>query len=363
MINLIRTHHSCEYDKKWIEGKNIFDRCVTTSGQWRSYNKHITIESQTYPYSLHQDPLMTNYQKTLKEYYNKFASFRLTVKNDYRSVLYGKIFGEYNIKSFYLELSNQDITQSLLLPYNDVNDKIILDWLNQTKKYVKLPLHTSELDVKSIIFKPKAFGYLLHELLGHRLESDDFNTPITWKHFTELNFNVYDTIGEPSWIGYTPIDDMGIRGKNVCLLNGQNGQQTFMTPRSGNMRAVGYNWHPIIRQRCLVVDKLENNHCPEFANVLIIEDIKEASFLKNKAILLSNGQIFIDKANKQYRVPSLEITISMQSIPKLKAFGESQVTHPGGGCHKGPQKFLPISFRTPWAWIQTNRKLISIVYQ
>jgi hypothetical protein len=51
-------------------------------------------------------------------------------------------------------------------------------------------------------------------------------------------------------------------------------------------------------------------------------------------------------------LPPFEFTFLEEDLLKLKLFGKPEVFIPGGGCHKGYQRGLSISFNCHSGWLK-----------
>jgi hypothetical protein len=225
--------------------------------------------------------------------------------------------------------------------------------LARDAEWLGLPEHPSrDLDFHSIEFSSEGFGILLHEALGHRLESDDFSSAISFTGKGKPNFRVWDVPGSIDDVGFCPVDDLGTEGKPVLLLDARTGRQEFLTAESGNMRAIDASWHPIVRQRCLVVESLE---CPRPRNTghriarLIVDSLLSAELTDDQTHMEFTRCSFVDERGSWWRLPPLSVSVSVADILGFTVFGHSETHNPSGGCHKGLQRGLPISTSSPRA--------------
>lgn len=250
----------------------------------------------------------------------------------------------------YLEVQHEVFGRlSKIVPVREENLAERLNrWLDRLREFVGLP-EADEMDSDLIEYSPSTFGYLLHESLGHRLESDDFKAPFSFSSFQPVAFDVWDLPGEPGWPGYCPIDDMGTKAKPVQLFNGKTGSQKFLSAKTGNLRAIHHGWHPIVRQRTLCVSPHAQIEIPAGSKV-VIDEVSHGTFRDERAILETGLQKFETKKGKVLRLPPLRLEFTLEHVCDLRPFGDIVVSHPGGGCDKGAQRGLGISFCCPSAW-------------
>lgn len=260
-------------------------------------------------------------------------------------------------RSLYVEVTVQGETHSLLLPEPSSQMKELQNFVDGICTFQQLPEMESPFHADLLELSGPAFGYLLHEGLGHRLESDDYRIPIDFKTHKrrgrKLDFSVADVPGDPRWAGHTPFDDEGVMGSAVRLLNGEDGSQNLMTEDSGNMRAVDWSWHPVIRQRCLMVNTLcasEPLLNRRSKGTLRIDSVSHGSLEGGNVVLSGGLQRYIDGEGRAYRLPPLTLTVPVCSLNRFRPFGETAIHHPGGGCHKGLQRGLDVTFCAPSAW-------------
>jgi hypothetical protein len=301
---------------------------------------------------------LTNKNRTyLDEISKSFDHFRIGKINQHKKIVNeGSLLSSVLLSRFYLEVFKQGDRFSVLL--QDFSS--IDSWLSSIDEYLKYPKLSSDIDPTLLTLSPEAFGYLLHEGLGHRLESDDYLSPYEWKEFKEVNFDVYDCPGEDNWFGYCPFGDNGEKAKRVTLLCGKTGKTSLMGEESGNLRMVNYHFHPIIRQRCLVVQENIISKYPKELGVLHIKGIEKGIFYSDRVKLFTCQQLFKTRKNKMYRMPRLEIELGIEDIKEFSTYGKNELSEPPAGCKKGIQGQLPISFYTPPAWANLNDLSIKI---
>ncbi|WP_437984870.1 hypothetical protein [Sorangium sp. So ce117] len=254
-------------------------------------------------------------------------------------------------RSAYLDVSRDGESFSFLSVWDRGSAQRVRRWAQALVEHLDLPAaNAGELDAEVLELRPPAFGYLLHEALGHRLEGDDHVGPIVWRRFKALSFDVWDTPGHPEWIGFTPWDDEGTSGRPVRLLAGRDGRQELLRAATGNLRAVDGSWHPLVRQRCLEVRPLCPGRPPPRRSALVIGDIAEGSFHGDHVVLRSSRQLLRQRDGRVLRLPPLRLTLPLDIVLGFSHDGDVEVWNPGAGCHKGLQRGLPVTFCCPAAW-------------
>ncbi len=279
------------------------------------------------------------------------------------------VIKKYTLQGWILEWRHFDQIYTKLWTRSPTKLEIEL-WMSEICEYQKLStLKTEDL----IKFKPKilnfsapAFGFLLHEGLGHRLESDDFNALPRWCKNKNLNFEVFDTPGKPQWWGYCPLDDLNIKGKPVKLLfkNNETPKSSWINKKSGNLRSTSAYWHPIIRQRNLETHLISNRKPALFKKSKIdILEIGEGELCGENIILkVTRSTVKFTHSKNIFRLHPFVIELKLTEIPKFKAYGRRVLYHVPGGCSKGLQRGLPISFNCHSAWASLKNLDYQIVF-
>lgn len=321
---------------KWIEGNlNKFEEILD------QYEKYRLVFSK----QNHQLNLQSHASKALfKKHYWQYWTFYLEVE------IKGKLYS----KSFNLRESKPEI--NILL--NSVKN-----WTNTIIDFLKTPISNKNQHPDILLFSSGSIGMILHELLGHRLEADDFQTLPKWTKKAKMHFRVFDSPGLPDTTGYTPFGDDGTKGKEVILFDSKNLNSNFLNKKSGNLRTTSALYHPIVRQRNLLTKTLangQNSPSPDlrFKSYLHIKNISEGiiessidSIAKPICHFVVEESTFTNKNGQTVRLAPFELNFSEDDLLNLRLFGEPEVFIPGGGCHKGLQRGLPVSFNCHPGWI------------
>lgn len=323
-----REHHMTESELRWREGEIWLKRNSSLAGFWEKDGCNVTSGSME---ARPAEDLPVEAENLGAELAASFSSVRLScVKWNSCTFIYLNLDEKYSAAVQTLDEARA--------------------WTEDVRAFEQLPQIEHDIAPGTIEFSPESFGFLLHESLGHRLEADDFSSPISWKTpWAPMNFDVWDTTGRPGWLGYVPIDDNEVAGRDVRLLDGESGQQQFLSFESGNGRAISHEFHPLVRQRSLeVVMRTSGVRSP--GSRLRIDGVAKGASYGDEFELISSRQVYIDDQGAAFRIPPLKISGSCESIRRLEAFGERKVFHPAAGCSKAGQSQLPVTFFAPSAW-------------
>jgi hypothetical protein len=343
------------HDFRFKNGIEIFSRESIDNGLWNKNGSNITSNSLNVDekIKLNIDIKFLSCVKSLSLKYNylkvNIIFFEKTL------IINNKNTSTVSSCRNYIEIRDNGLIFTNFI--NSLED--LISWHESIQSYLELPEFEGDMSPSILNLSPNAFGYFLHESLGHRLESDDFSDEINWNQFKPVNFDVYDTPGSKSDWGYTPYGDDGTEGSEVKLFCGRTGKNHLLTEATGNLRLLDYHYHPIIRQRCLMVDCQNEVVMPKSENILYLDNIEKGLFEGEKIILYTNIQTFLFQ-NKLYRLPKFIITLSIEDILNFKAYGKKIKVEPTSGCAKGFQKQLPISFYSTSSWTYLDELDISI---
>lgn len=353
-LSLERVHEVSERERRWNSGRATLSRTARLAGRWsRDAAGRVTHESKELPAAFARaeslDSVFRRWDAELAGT-QRPRDLRLVLRREVRTISRGEKRLRWAKSSFYVETRRNGATFSRTFTASPASLAAAAAWLRDIEQYAGLPECRGAVDAKLIVFSPGAFGYLLHEALGHRLESDDHAATIRWPKFRKTNFSVYDVPGREDWLGFTPFDDLGTRGRAVKLFDGNSGSQRLLGAASGNMRATDFNWHPIVRQRCLSVETIKSAEPAANLARVLVDEISEGSFDGKTIELRSSRQRFQDGRGRICRLPPLSWRFKPESVLRFTAFGSNKVLHPGGGCHKDLQRGLDITFDCPGAW-------------
>jgi len=364
IMKIRRQHDFFELDTRYVSGKALYQRAFSRAGLWEKNGSKIQHQSLTGTLQKTKHKALTktasNVVRYLKE--NSFSDFRVILRSDLRKVqnksaTQGAQKQLQEKDSIYIEVGGaQGFSQLTPLASFDFSqlDQLIADH----RKYYQRPEAPARLDFDTLFFESAAFGYLLHEGLGHRHEGDDHSESLQLKKLPRTNFSVADSPGHEKLLGYTPFDDYGTIGHDVTLFDGATGKTALMSAQTGNARALNHEFHPLIRQRCLIVTTLKKSPIPELLKSLRIEEIRHGRWDGEFLELDISKAVYIDKKLREFRAPPFTLKMKPELITRMKVFGDNKASHPGGGCHKDLQHGLDVSFDTPKAFLSLkNQKL------
>lgn len=351
-MNKVETIHE-ELDFRFSKGKELLERFNLNAGVYENNKGIVSSKSKSCERSLTSNKDWKEVIRSLSVdlEYLRFAELKIQ-KN---ISIENKLLSEVAHKRYYIEIIKAEQTFSTLV--SSKND--VMPWLSQISEYLNFPEYPGNPDADLINLTPETFGYLLHEGLGHRHESDDYPVQYSWKKFSKTNFDVFDSPGESNWYGYCPYGDDGTLGKRVKLFCGKTGLLNLLSHETGNLRMVSYHFHPIVRQRCLIVKRAFTSNLPQEKRTLSILAIEKGLFNNEKLELHTSMQI-IEIEGKKYRLPKLKIEIGVDEILKFSSYGKSFLSEPASGCKKGYQGQLPISFFSTSAWAKLDDLIVKI---
>lgn len=354
MSSVMRRHSLSEWEERHSEGKRSLERQTTSSELWSLSSKgqiiYQTLKSTFPPQFINN---AANFAENLRPLVAalRWKKSRLLLRNETRSIrLKNGKTNSWNKNSIYLDIEGKGGRYTILIPESNQGLKVLSDWIKIVVDYENLALWEDSLLAKTLVLSNEAFGYILHECLGHRLESDDHSRLLPTKQMINGSFDVWDTPGKPGWPGYVPFDDMGTDGRKIKLLSGKTGEQNWITADSGNLRASSARWHPIIRQRTLEVVAFDKfTGMLPLKNTLFIDHISAGTFDGQRAHVIASMQRWQDSKGRLFRLPQIEIQMTPYDLKYLKPFGSKSLVSPAGGCAKNNQSELDISFCCPKA--------------
>jgi len=223
-----------------------------------------------------------------------------------------------------------------------------------------------------VIVDPVLGGVFVHEAFGHTMEADSImskpdlmKTLRIGEEFGSKNLSIYDSGLDIGTRGQIHYDDEGVPAqktyilKDGILVNHLHSRETAAKMKAsptGNARAMNFNYAPICRMRNTCIDTGENS----FEEML--EGIEEG-ILAIDAHGGTGGESFSFTAGKGYMirkgkveemVRDVDLTGNLfKTLKNIDMIGDKQdVTDGTGGCGKGEQFPLPVTFSSPYLRIQ-----------
>jgi TldD protein len=219
-----------------------------------------------------------------------------------------------------------------------------------------------------IIVDPKLAGVFIHEAFGHMSEADSVYENPRMKELMELGkrfgpeeLNVVDDGSMEGLSGYIPFDDEGIVPKKTYLikdgvlsgrLHSRETAYRMDENPSGNGRAIGVMKQPIVRMTNTYIDN------GKFTRDEIFENLDDGIYAMNFIGGQTNLEMFTFTAGYGYEVKNgkpgrmfRDIVLSgnvFQTLKEISMIGNDRKMYGGlGGCGKGGQVPLPVSFGGP----------------
>jgi len=220
----------------------------------------------------------------------------------------------------------------------------------------------------TIIADPKLSGVFIHEAFGHMSEADFiYENPrmkdimVIGKEFGPVGLNVYDDGTLGGFAGYIPFDDEGVLpGKNPLIKDGLlagrlHSRETAAKMNeelTGNGRAIGVTKQPIVRMTNTYIDNGKYSKDDIFASMddgLYAVDViggqtnlEMFTFTAGYGYHIKNG-----KRGKMFRDIVLTGNV-FNTLKNIEMIGNDKELFGGlGGCGKGGQSPLPVSFGGP----------------
>jgi len=220
----------------------------------------------------------------------------------------------------------------------------------------------------TVILDQTLGGVFIHEAFGHLSEADFIYEDNRMRNIMELgrNFgyeklNVIDDGSIPDLLGSAKYDDEGVKTKkNYLIKNGVlNGRlhsretaKKMNEKPTGNARALNYRFKPIVRMTNTYID---NGKIP-FKD--LISGIKKGIYAKKffggnttfEMFTFSAGEGFMIRDGK-IAEPVKDVVLSgnlFTILSNIEGIGDDlKMIEAAGGCGKGGQSPLPVSFGSP----------------
>ncbi|PKL39776.1 MAG: hypothetical protein CVV44_06020 [Spirochaetae bacterium HGW-Spirochaetae-1] len=225
----------------------------------------------------------------------------------------------------------------------------------------------------AVIVDPKLAGVFIHEAFGHLSEADFIHeneemrrVMVLGRQFGPEGLNVYDDGSLAHLPGYTPFDDEGVLPEKTALISGgmltgrlhsrETAARMNENP-TGNGRAINVMRQPIVRMTNTYIDKGPYSKEDIFSavdrGIYAIDviggqtNLEMFTFTSGFGFEIKNG-----KRGKMYRDIQLSGNV-FQTLKNIKMIGNDLQMFGGlGGCGKGGQSPLPVSFGGPHMLIE-----------
>jgi len=220
----------------------------------------------------------------------------------------------------------------------------------------------------SVILDPKLCGVFIHEAFGHLSEADFVYENPSMREIMELGrvfgpefLNVYDNGNMPELSGYIPFDDEGVCPGSTALiekgiLSGRlHSRETACKmdeKPTGNARAIGVMRQPIVRMTNTFIDNGSSS------KEEIFDAVDEGVYAADVIGGQTNLEMFTFTAGYGYMIKNgrpgkmfKDVILSgnvFNTLRNIRMIGNDRQMFGGlGGCGKGGQSPLPVSFGGP----------------
>ncbi|MCJ7790311.1 MAG: TldD/PmbA family protein, partial [Candidatus Atribacteria bacterium] len=220
----------------------------------------------------------------------------------------------------------------------------------------------------TVIIDQTLGGVFIHEAFGHLSEADFLyedermkNLMTLGKRISSPQLNVVDDGSIPNLLGSSKYDDEGVKTKKSYLikdgilvgrLHSRETAEKMGEEPTGNARALDYNFKPIVR---MTNTYIENGEIP-FKGLL--SGIKKGIYAKNcfggnttfEMFTFSSGEGFMIR-DGEIAEPIRDVVLSgnlFSTLLNIEGIGNDlKIIEAAGGCGKGGQSPLPVSFGSP----------------
>lgn len=246
----------------------------------------------------------------------------------------------------------------------DLDDQVV----EAAKRAVAL-LSAKALDgsERTVILDPVLAGVFVHEAFGHLSEGDNVYENDKLKEImymgrkfggTHLNFT--DGAAIPGLRGSFKYDDEGTpaartalvrEGELVGRLHSRETAAKLGEKPTGNARAIGYNFPPIVRMTNTIIE-------PGTATLDdLLEGVDDGVYVRNWYGGMTQHEMFTFSSGEAYMIRNGEIQEAVrpvmltgnlfETLKNLDGVGNDLDMNQGGGCGKGGQMPLPVSNGSP----------------
>ena len=225
---------------------------------------------------------------------------------------------------------------------------------------------------RTVILDPVLAGVFVHEAFGHLSEGDNVYENDKLKEimymgrkFGGKHLNFTDGAAIPELRGSFKYDDEGTfatrtalvrEGELVGRLHSRETAAKLGEQPTGNARAIGYNFPPIVRMTNTIIEPGEATLDD------LLEGVKEGVYVRNWYGGMTQHEMFTFSSGEAYMIRNGEIQEAVRpvmltgnlfdTLENLDGIGNDLGMNQGGGCGKGGQSPLPVSNGSPHIRIQ-----------
>jgi TldD protein len=230
---------------------------------------------------------------------------------------------------------------------------------------------------RTVVLDPVLAGVFVHEAFGHLSEGDNVaedrklqEIMVMGRKFAGKHLNIADGAAIPGLRGSFAFDDEGTpatrtqlihEGELVGRLHSRETAAQLGEEPTGNARAIGYNFPPIVRMTNTIIENGEAS----FDDLL--EGVNEGVYVKawyggmtqHEMFTFSSGEAYMVRNGKvEEMVRPVMLTGNLfTTLENIDAIGNDLGMNQGGGCGKSGQSPLPVSNGSPH--IRIRKCLIS----
>ena len=225
---------------------------------------------------------------------------------------------------------------------------------------------------RTVILDPVLAGVFVHEAFGHLSEGDNVyeneklkDIMYMGRKFGGKHLNFTDGAAIPGLRGSFKYDDEGTlstrtpvvrEGELVGRLHSRQTAAKLGEQPTGNARAIGYNFPPIVRMTNTIIEQGEATFDD------LIEGVADGVYVRNWYGGMTQHEMFTFSSGEAYMIRNGEIQEAVrpvmltgnlfQTLNNLDGVGNDLGMNQGGGCGKGGQSRLPVSNGSPHIRIQ-----------
>jgi TldD protein len=225
---------------------------------------------------------------------------------------------------------------------------------------------------RTVILDPVLAGVFVHEAFGHLSEGDNVYENDKLKEimymgrkFGGKHLNFTDGAAIPGLRGSYDYDDEGTlatrtalvrEGELVGRLHSRETAAKLGEQPTGNARAIGYNFPPIVRMTNTIIEQGESTLED------LLEGVDDGVYVRNWYGGMTQHEMFTFSSGEAYMIRNGEIQEAVrpvmltgnlfETLKNLDGVGNDLGMNQGGGCGKGGQMPLPVSNGSPHIRIQ-----------
>ncbi len=230
---------------------------------------------------------------------------------------------------------------------------------------------------RTVILDPVLAGVFVHEAFGHLSEGDNVaedeklqEVMVMGREFGGKHLNIVDGASMPGLRGSFAFDDEGTpasrtdlvrEGKLVGRLHSLETAAMLGEKPTGNARAIGYNFPPIVRMTNTIIENGEATLDD------LLEGVDDGVYVKNWYGGMTQHEMFTFSSGEAYMVRKGKVEEMVRpvmlsgnlftTLQNLDGIGNDLAMNQGGGCGKNGQSPLPVSNGSPH--IRIRKCLIS----